>query len=1155
MSEDEARQHPADEPERPRPPRSDRGPQRNPERGPGTLPAVPGYRIQGVLGRGSTGVVYRAVQLAVDRPVALKVLHPSVSRTRVVRRLQREARTTARLSHPNIVAAIDMGSIDGVWWYAMELVEGLSLAARIQRDGRLTERAALRLFIPLCEALAHLHQNGVVHRDIKPANILIDQNGRARLVDLGLAFAEDDPTLTAQGGTLGTPHYVSPEQARDAGEADVRSDIWSLGASLFHAVTGRPPFLVESSASSVAEVISAVLYARVPDPGDLAPELSRGMRLVLRKCLSRAPERRYQTPEELLEDFERLRERRQVAVQRGELEPVAGHEERVRRYRLLAGVAATVGLLLAAWFTGTAGWSSARSGPAEPGAGLDLGSSVAELEELASGPRNERRALAAGLAKLDELRGELPPEQLGRLAAVRADYQRRYNDAVDLLRSGFRRDLSRALERRDYVAARELVDVGLEDLLVKELAPSRTQLDELRRQFELETRRAEVLAAEDAALESFDLRLRRFLEGTVLSRVEGLVAQQRWRSARDELLVEPGERLEEARISAEGLPAERVRTLLDNARAELLDPALAELEADWGRLDQELARWVNERVALLRAGLDRRSRTDARDLLARDWAEHRMELGLELDQMLVDVSNTVHQVMATRERELAALEEQLRSEDATRLLSERVERLEPLWARREYRELAEAWRASLELTFMRPQERRLELLLLEAELLEGVLARAATELERLAETGEQRVFVVGSIGVEGTVELGGAGDPLAEPFWLRRSSSVAASGTDQLRLGLRSGEGVRQLVTGDVEELAGLEGTGLSPIDQLARALLRWRDGDVTTAAGLLPLPPLGRGDLDALASELVGRVGRSLEERDQDREQRIEEARSIERLINRVIGDSEELHPTDAQETIERIDRLLSEYGDLDFVRRREPELRYFREHRMSAADGTVGPATFTKNFGADTVELDRSARRVRMGFEFDQGSVGGPWSQGDWVSVGAGWQAGGVSSREQLGLDPRWPRLVLRTPLDLDRDLSVEFVLQQPRDSGPPQLTVIQVAGVHVGLTGELESGGPRIAIASGGPEQLGELLDELLEEGGGKPFGGLVRGETHRLKVQLTRGRGRVEVYLDGAMIGFEDLPRPSGKTGAAGVVLRSLEAVRLVSCEIIAHYRLR
>ena len=181
------------------------------------LPPIPGYRLEGVLGSGATGTVYSAVQEAVDRPVAIKFLHPELcTNRRTVARLRREARVTARLGHPGIVTAIDMGEAEGRWWYAMELVEGISLGERVTERGPLEEREAIRLFVPLVDALRHCHEMGVVHRDVKPANILVDESGRARLADLGLAWAEADPRVTGEDGALGTPHYMSPEHARDA---------------------------------------------------------------------------------------------------------------------------------------------------------------------------------------------------------------------------------------------------------------------------------------------------------------------------------------------------------------------------------------------------------------------------------------------------------------------------------------------------------------------------------------------------------------------------------------------------------------------------------------------------------------------------------------------------------------------------------------------------------------------------------------------------------------------------------------------------------------------------------------------------------------------------------------------------------------------------
>jgi hypothetical protein len=1100
-----------------------------------------------VLGRGSTGVVYRAVQLAVERPVALKVLHPALSRGRVVHRLQREARTTARLSHPNIVTAIDMGSVDGVWWYAMELVEGPSLAAILRRDERLSERAALRLFIPLAEALVHLEQCGVVHRDIKPANILVDSSGRARLVDLGLAFAEDDPAMTNQGGTLGTPHYVAPEQAKSAKDADARSDIWSLGASLYHAVTGRPPF----PGSNVAEILSAVLYAPIPDPGELEPRLSRGLRLVLRKCLARAPERRYQRPEDLLLDLERLRERRPVLVERASLDPVAGELERRRRLRLFLAAAAALGLAVLAWLALPRVWSVARP-EAQPAEGRGDPALVAALEALAARPVEDRTLLAATLEELDALRDVLPPESSGRWREVRADVQRRYQDAVGKLRSAFQRDLSQALERRDFGSALELVGPGFEARLVRELAPPPAVQAELVVLFELEARRAEVEAALAGALASVDQRLAEFLAGRVLPAAQAQARSGRWRSARHALRVAPADRLEEAAIAVEGLPRERLEQVLAGVQARLLDPALAALEADWVELDRELARWIDERALVLRAALEQRLASGAAEQLALDLHEHRAALGLEPGEELGSLADTASVALAGRTRELELFEKRLLEEDAERILFERIERESGRWAARDYGELASIWRAALEQPYLEPERQRLQNLLLEAELLEGLLERAAAGLAARAAAGRSELFVIGTIGVEGVLIAGA--DPLAEGFALRLVGAEGSAG--DLKLGLRARPGAELLGAGEVERLAGLADGSAGAEgarDRLVRALFRWREGDLATAASLLPLGDFEDPELDLLAEDLVRRLARALEDRDLDREQRLEEAQDIERLINRVAGGGP-VHPRDVAETLERIDRLLFEYADLDYVQRREPELRFLKA-RLAESAPLVRREDFETLFGARAVGLDSAQRRVRMEFAFDEATWGGPWSHGDWLVAGNGWEAPGVSSREQLLLEPRWPRLLLREPLDLDQPLSVELEIQQLRSSGPPQLLVLSVAGVHVALRGGGEKQPARLAIASGGAQELAELLSDLLDGGRGAPAQGLERGGTHRLRVDLTRGRGRAEVYLDGAMIGQEDRPRPSGEPGTATVVVRSLEVVRLVSAVISAGYRVR
>ena len=207
---------------------------------------------------------------------------------------------TARLGHPGIVTAIDMGEVED-WWYAMELVEGISLGERV------TERGALGSVRPSACSSPSSTPSGTATRWGRPPGRQAGQHPRGRvrraLADLGLAQAEADPRVTGEDGALGTPHYMSPEHARDAAAVDQRSDLWSLGATLFHALVGRPPFVGRSAAG----VLAGVLHQRIPDPRSLAPDLSRGMALVLRKCLTRDPGGRYPDALALLKDLERLR--------------------------------------------------------------------------------------------------------------------------------------------------------------------------------------------------------------------------------------------------------------------------------------------------------------------------------------------------------------------------------------------------------------------------------------------------------------------------------------------------------------------------------------------------------------------------------------------------------------------------------------------------------------------------------------------------------------------------------------------------------------------------------------------------------------------------------------------------------------------------------
>ena len=266
--------------------------------------AIGNYQLLAKLGTGGMGVVYKAHQASMDRCVALKVLPRRLARDpSFIERFLREARSAARLNHPNIVRAYDVGEADGFYYFAMELVEGESLRQRIARLGRIGQADALEVAGQIAQALEHAHAHHLVHRDIKPDNILLTRHGVAKLADLGLAKHATDASLTQTDAPVGTPLYMSPEQARGMADHDPRSDIYSLGATLYHAVVGAPPFTGPTSAS----IISQHLFERPRPPRAVVPELSEGMSALLLKMLAKKPQTRHQSAAELLRDISRVR--------------------------------------------------------------------------------------------------------------------------------------------------------------------------------------------------------------------------------------------------------------------------------------------------------------------------------------------------------------------------------------------------------------------------------------------------------------------------------------------------------------------------------------------------------------------------------------------------------------------------------------------------------------------------------------------------------------------------------------------------------------------------------------------------------------------------------------------------------------------------------
>ena len=273
-------------------------------------PTIDGYEIIRKLGEGGMGCVWLARQTSLDRLVAIKVLPAVFSlNKKLVERFRREALATAKLNHPNIVSAIDVGvqkrkDESDLYYFVIEYVDGQSLDEIINGAGKMAPMQATRIAIEVIAGLDHAWtEAGIVHRDIKPANILITRANEVKVADLGLARSSyESADLTTAGLAIGTPHYASPEQALGKAEIDARSDIYGLGATLFHMLTGRLPFEGESGPAVMARHVNE----DAPLCSDLDPLIPKGLSAIVAKMMKRDPAERYQTPGEARADLERF---------------------------------------------------------------------------------------------------------------------------------------------------------------------------------------------------------------------------------------------------------------------------------------------------------------------------------------------------------------------------------------------------------------------------------------------------------------------------------------------------------------------------------------------------------------------------------------------------------------------------------------------------------------------------------------------------------------------------------------------------------------------------------------------------------------------------------------------------------------------------------
>ena len=287
------------------------------------LPAIWGeYELLEELGRGGMGIVFRAVQPGLGREVALKmILRERLTSPQDRQRFLAEASSLAKLEHPGIVPIFNVGEVEGLPFFTMQLIRGHTFASELTQ-GPISQRRAAELMRDISRAAHFAHQRGILHRDIKPSNILVDEAGKVKLTDFGLAKQFDSgEQITKSGAVLGTPNYMSPEQAlartQQLGPA---SDVYSIGTVLYHAVTGRPPLVAESPVQMALQL----LEQDPPPPRLLNPQLDRDLEMIIIRCLQKPPDLRYASAAELANDLDAFLQNEPIQARSGQLAQVIG---------------------------------------------------------------------------------------------------------------------------------------------------------------------------------------------------------------------------------------------------------------------------------------------------------------------------------------------------------------------------------------------------------------------------------------------------------------------------------------------------------------------------------------------------------------------------------------------------------------------------------------------------------------------------------------------------------------------------------------------------------------------------------------------------------------------------------------------------------------
>ncbi len=433
------------------------------------------YEIIEKIGSGGMGAVYKARQLSMDRMVAMKILPKDLAKNKdFVQRFLREAQVAGKCSHPNLIHVHEVGYSDGYYFYSMELVDGPTLEEIIEEKGPLSESTAVEYMIGIASALKEAHGKGIVHRDVKPANILITKEGVPKLSDLGLAKPMSGRLDVTMGGrAIGSPHYMSPEQIQGK-DVDGRSDLYSLGATFYQALTGRPVF----DAPTLEGVVTKHVTEKPVPVRDVRKDISSRMDAVVMKLLEKRPEDRYQSAEQLLEDLFALKEGKRlkyaspaVAVRERKKTPRPGQRRPAatvsagsgRRGILLPFFLLAAGVVVVLLWVVSGGRGGGQQGRTAASTGTEaVGSQRLEArrayEEAMAFAKSHRKDYGECIRRLESVWRRYPSTLSGRRAKEEADRLRReWKSAAEAAWNTARARAGELCSKGDFDGARRVL--------------------------------------------------------------------------------------------------------------------------------------------------------------------------------------------------------------------------------------------------------------------------------------------------------------------------------------------------------------------------------------------------------------------------------------------------------------------------------------------------------------------------------------------------------------------------------------------------------------------------------------------------------------------------------------------------------------------------